>query len=135
MNATQFTKTATGVIASAGTTAHQVIDAYQSGATRLNEFATDRWNSALKQSAPQLTAETRKNAAHLQKVCSGIYVKGVDLSVSGAKVVEVVHGSAADKAGKLAKKGGADADTVRMIKEQILGISKRSTPATDQAGA
>lgn len=87
MNAAQFTKTATGVIATAGTTAHQVIDACEAGATRLNDFATDRWNAALKQSAPQLTAETRKNAAHLQKVCSGIYAKGVDLSVTGAKVV------------------------------------------------
>lgn len=87
MNANQFTKTATGVIASAGSTAHQVIDAYQAGATRLNDFATDRWNAALKQSAPQLTAETRKNAAHLQQVCSGLYAKGIDLSVTGAKVV------------------------------------------------
>ena len=87
MNATQFTKTATGVIASAGTTAHQVIDAYQSGATRLNEFATDRWNSALKQSAPQLTAETRKNATHARKVFSGYYTKGLAMSADGATVV------------------------------------------------
>lgn len=46
--------------------------------------------------------------------------------------VEAKVRSAADKAGKLAKKGGASADTVRMIKEQILGITKRGT---EQAGA
>ncbi len=87
MTADQITKTTTGIIATAGTTAHQAIDIYRAGATRLNDFATARWNAALSESAPQLTAETRKNAAHLQKVCSGYYARGIALTADGAKVV------------------------------------------------
>lgn len=39
--------------------------------------------------------------------------------------VEARVKAAAEQAGKLAKKGGADAQTVRMIRESILGIVKR----------
>lgn len=48
--------------------------------------------------------------------------------------VEAKVRTAADKAGKLAKKGGASADTVRLIKEQILGITKRGGAQEDSAG-
>ena len=44
MNATQFSKTATGVIATAGSTAHKAIDAYRTGGERLNDALAQRWN-------------------------------------------------------------------------------------------
>ncbi len=87
MNATQFSKTATGVIATAGSTAHKAIDAYRTGGERLNDALAQRWNKALKQTAPKLTPETRKNAAHAQKVFSGYYAKGIALTADGAAVV------------------------------------------------
>jgi hypothetical protein len=87
MNATQFSKTATGVIATAGSTAHKAIDAYRTGDERLNDALAQRWNKALKQTAPKLTPETRKNAAHAQKVFSGYYTKGIALTADGAAVV------------------------------------------------
>jgi hypothetical protein len=46
-----------------------------------------RWKAALKQTAPKLTPETRKNAAHAQQVFSGYYAKGLALSADGAEVV------------------------------------------------
>lgn len=87
MNATQFSKTATGVIATAGSTAHKAIDAYRNGGERLNNAMTRRWTQALKHTAPKLTPETRKNAAHAQKVFSGYYAKGIALTADGAAVV------------------------------------------------
>lgn len=42
--------------------------------------------------------------------------------------VEAKVRSAADKAGKLAKQGGASQATVKLIREQILGITKRPPP-------
>lgn len=87
MTTTEFSKTATGVIATVGSTAHQIIDAYRAGGERINQAFTQRWNAALKESAPQLTPETRKNAAHAQKVFSGYYTKGIALTADGATVV------------------------------------------------
>ena len=87
MNATQFSKTATGVIATAGSTAHKAIDAYRNGGERLNNAMTQRWTKALKHTAPKLTPETRKNAARAQKVFSGYYTKGIALTADGAAVV------------------------------------------------
>lgn len=87
MNTTQFSKTATGVIATAGSTAHKAIDAYRTGGERLNDALAQRWTKALKQTAPKLTPETRKNAAHAQKVFSGYYTKGIALTADGAAVV------------------------------------------------
>lgn len=48
--------------------------------------------------------------------------------------VEAECKAAAEKAGKLAKAGGANAATIRQIKESILGIARRSAPA-DAPGA
>jgi len=87
MNTTHFSKTATGVIATAGSTAHKAIDAYRTGGERLNHALAQRWSRALKHSAPKLTPETRKNAAHAQKVFSGYYAKGIALTADGAAVV------------------------------------------------
>lgn len=87
MNTTEFSRTATGVITTFGSTAHKVIDAYRSGASQLDQAATRRWNAALKESSAQLKPETRKNAAHAQKVFSAYYTRGVALTADSAVVV------------------------------------------------
>ncbi len=86
MNTQQFTQGAERAIDTFGSAAHQVIDAWRDGGDRLGEAAKARWDAAFKQSAPQLTPETRKNAAHAQKVFGGYYTRGVHLSAAGAEV-------------------------------------------------
>jgi hypothetical protein len=85
-NTQQFTSVARQLVQGFGTTAHTVIDAYREGGERLGSAARQRWDAALKQSSPQLDAQTRKNAAHAQAVFGGYYAKGIDLSAAGAKV-------------------------------------------------
>ena len=87
MNPTLIAQATTRAIDTFGSTAHQVINAYRDAGARLHTLAEDRWDAAFKESAPKLSAETRKNAAHLQKVCSGYYARGIALTADGAKVV------------------------------------------------
>lgn len=87
MNTQDAFKTTTGLIANLGTTAHVAIDAWRDGGERLGTVAGQRWKAALKQSSPQLSAETRKNAAHAQQVFAGYYNRGLQMSTSGATVV------------------------------------------------
>ena len=87
MNTHAFSATATTAVANFGNTAHQVISMYRDGGERLAETLDQRWKAALKESSPQLTAETRKNANHAHQVFNGYFVKGVALSADGAEVV------------------------------------------------
>jgi hypothetical protein len=66
--------------------AHQVIGAYREGGERLAQAAKARWDAALKESGPNLSPETRKNALHARKVIGGYYSRGVQLSAGGAEV-------------------------------------------------
>jgi hypothetical protein len=75
------------LIAGFGNGAHRVIGLYREGGERLAGAMEQRWKAALKQSAPQLTPETRKNAAHAQQVFNGYYTKGLAMSADGATVV------------------------------------------------
>jgi hypothetical protein len=75
------------LIAGFGNGAHHVIGLYREGGERLADAMEQRWKSALKQNAPKLTPETRKNAAHAQQVFSGYYAKGLAMSADGAQVV------------------------------------------------
>lgn len=86
MNTQHFSKTAVNAIEAFGTTAHSAIEAYREGGERLGQLAGQRWNQAFKKASPQLSAETRKNAAHARKVFAGYYTRGVQLSASGAEV-------------------------------------------------
>ena len=86
MNTTQFSNAAANVIEAFGTTAHSAIDAYRAGGERLGQFAGQRWNTAFRKAGPQLTAETRKNAAHAKKVVGAYYSRGLRVSASGAEV-------------------------------------------------
>jgi hypothetical protein len=83
---TNFSTVATQLIDGFDQTAHQFIGLYRDGGERIAAAAKQRWDAALKESSPQLSAETRKNATHAQKVIGGYYVKGIDLAASGAEV-------------------------------------------------
>ena len=87
MDANTFSTTATNMLATFGDTAHQVIGAYREGGERLAATLEQRWNSALKEASPQLTAETRRNAARAQRAFSASYAKGLAFTADGASVV------------------------------------------------
>ena len=82
-----FSANATDRIANFGNAAHQAIGAYRVGGERLADTLEQRWKAALKETAPKLTPETRKNAAHAQQAFSGYYARGLALSADGAEVV------------------------------------------------
>jgi hypothetical protein len=82
----QFTSVASQWIDGFDTGAQRAIGAWRDGNERLGQVARERWDAALKQSSPQLSAETRRNAAHARKVFAVYYSKGVELSATGAEV-------------------------------------------------
>lgn len=86
MTSEQITTVANQLIDGFDSNAHQFIDAWRDGSERLGSAAKQRWNAALKESSPQLSAETRRNAVHAQKVFAGYYSKAVDLGTGGAEV-------------------------------------------------
>ena len=95
MNTHTFKSNATGVIASFGTTAHHAIGIYREAGERFAGVVDHRWKAALKESSPQLSAETRKNAAHAKHVFGGYYAKGLALSANGAEIaVDTLVGAA-----------------------------------------
>ena len=75
------------LIAGFGNSAHHVIGLYREGGERLADAMEQRWKAALKESAPQLTPETRKNAARAQQAFTGYYAKGLAVTADGAEVV------------------------------------------------
>ncbi|MEO5671101.1 MAG: hypothetical protein ABIR26_10460 [Ramlibacter sp.] len=87
MKTQSFSANATSLIGSFGNAAHKAIEAYREGGQRLATVLEQRYQAALKETAPQLKPETRKNAARAQQVLSGYYAKGLALSADGAVVV------------------------------------------------
>ena len=86
MTAERITAVATQLVDGFDSTAHQFIDAWRDSSERLGTAAKQRWDAALKESSPELSAETRRNATHAQKVFAGYYTKAVALGTSGAEV-------------------------------------------------
>jgi len=82
-----FSANATDLIANFGNAAHHAIGLYREGGERLADTLEQRWKTALKETAPKLTPETRKNAARAQQAFSGYYARGLALSADGAEVV------------------------------------------------
>jgi len=109
MNTNAFSATATDMVAKLGNTAHDIIGAYREGGERLAGTLEQRWKSALKQTSPKLTAETRRNAARAQQAFSTYYAKGLNLSADGAVVVvDTLVGAtvaAIERAAELAAQG------------------------------
>jgi hypothetical protein len=86
MNTERITTLAYQAIDGFDATAHTLIDTYRTAGERLGVAARARWDAALKQSAAQLDAETKKNAQHARAVFGGYYTRHVQLVASGAEV-------------------------------------------------
>ncbi len=99
---TTFTTAASQLVDAFGTTAHGAIDAARAGGERLGSFAAHRWDRAFREASPQLSAETRRNAANARKVFARYWRQGLDLSTTGAgRAVDTfvqVAGSAIERA-------------------------------------
>lgn len=98
MTSERITAAATQLIDGFDTNAHEFIVLWRDSSERLGQAAKQRWDAALKQSSPELSAETRRNAVHAQKVFAGYYNKAVALGTSGAEVavdtlVQVARGA------------------------------------------
>lgn len=87
MNTAKIATTAKTAVAKFGNTAHTAVGLYRERGERLREAMDQRWTAAFKQSAPKLSAETRKNARHAHHVFQGYYARGLALSADGAEVV------------------------------------------------
>ena len=86
MTAEQITTAANQFIDGFDTNAHTLIELRRDGSERLGNVARERWDAAFKESSPELSAETRRNAQHARKVLGGYYTKAVTLTASGAEV-------------------------------------------------
>lgn len=84
MDNARFTTTAAQLVEAFGTTAHGAIGAWRAGNERLADFAAERWDRAFEQSRPQLSAETRRNAANARKVFARYWRQGLERSTDGA---------------------------------------------------
>lgn len=87
MSAKNLSTVASNLIESYGNTAKNVIDAYRAGGERVVSLLEQRWNRALEESRPQLTAETIENASAAQLAFSACYTKGLSLTTNGAQQV------------------------------------------------
>ena len=87
MTAKNLSTVATELIETSGKTAHNVIKAYRAGGERVVSLIEQRWNSALRQSRPELSAETARNASAAQLAFSVYYTKGLMLTTDGAEYV------------------------------------------------
>ena len=85
--------------------AHRAIAGWRCGADRLGTAARQRWDTAFAESSPELSEETRHNASHLRDVVSAWYVRGVELSTTGAEraVDAVVQAAQATASGRMAR--------------------------------
>ena len=87
MDASALSSTATSLLANLGNSAHQFIGVYREGGERLAMSLERRWKTALRQASPQLTAETRRNAARAQQAFSAQYSRGLAFTADGAEMV------------------------------------------------
>jgi hypothetical protein len=95
MDKQAFTRTATDSLARFGEAAHTAIGLYREGGERLAGIAGERWDAAFEQAKPQLSRETRKNAANARKVFGRYYARGLAMSADGAVVaIDTVVGAA-----------------------------------------
>lgn len=86
MDKQTFTAAAGRYVQAFGNGAHGAIDAWRSGGEWLGQHAATRWDAAFAQARPQLSAETRRNAANARKVFARYYNSGLALATSGATI-------------------------------------------------
>lgn len=84
MNDNRITATAAQWVEAFGSNAQGAIDTCIAGGERLGDFAARRWDVAFEQARPQLSAETRRNAANARKVFARHYRQGLQRSGEGA---------------------------------------------------
>ncbi|MES2414647.1 MAG: hypothetical protein V4614_12645 [Pseudomonadota bacterium] len=87
MSAKNLSTVAVDLIATSGKTASNVIKAYRAGGELVADLLNQRWNRAMRQSRPELSAETARNAAAARSVFTGYYTKGLDFTAEGAQQV------------------------------------------------
>ncbi|MDB5891700.1 MAG: hypothetical protein JWP47_2531 [Polaromonas sp.] len=85
MRAKNLSTVANDLIEAYGNTAKNVIDAYHAGGERVVNLLEQRWNRALKESRPQLTAEVVKNASAAQLALTVLYTRGLSQTTHGAQ--------------------------------------------------
>lgn len=126
MSATSLSTVTSNLIGSYGNTAKNLIDAYQAGGERFVSVLEQRWNAALKESRPQLTAEVTKNASAAQLAFSVLYSKGLNQSARGAQqlVSQIV---------RLAETGVERVAANAALFEQKSGVTPLSTLAQASA--
>lgn len=96
MTAHEFSTTATRCVETFGTAAHGAVAACRTGGERLAGAAADRWDRAYRRASPQLSAETRRNAAHARKVAGRYWRAGLATSTDAAdRAVDAIVGAAA----------------------------------------
>lgn len=97
MENTDFRASAGQWIAGFDSQAQRAIAAWRAGSDCLGQAARRRWDRAFAESSPQLSAETRRNAAHLRDVVARRYGQGVELAAAGAQraVGALVHAAQA----------------------------------------
>lgn len=116
MTAKNLATVANELIESYGNTVHNVIGAYRAGGERMVDFLEQRWEQALEQSRPQLTAEVAENASAAQKVFGGYYAKTLSFTTDGAD-------SVLDQLVKLASTGVERAAANASLFEEKTGVT------------
>ena len=86
MHKHEFTTAAKSALGRFGQSAHEAIELYREGGDRIAALAGQRWDRAFAQAKPQLSPETRKNAANAKRVAGRYWTRGVAMSADGAKV-------------------------------------------------
>jgi len=122
MSIKNLSTVASDLIESYGNTVKNVIEAYRAGGERVVSLLEQRWNRALKESRPQLTAEVAKNASAAQLAFSAYYTKGLTLTTDGAQQV-------VSQLVKLAEAGVERAAANAALFEEKTGVSTLTTLA------
>jgi len=111
MDTTRITTHARAWINGAGDVAHRAIDAGHAAGEQLAATADARWRRAMRESAPQLSAETRRNANQAKRALGRRYQRALVLARDGAHgVVDTAVGIAlagTDRAASLAPRAAA----------------------------
>lgn len=106
----------TQLITSYGNTANNVINAYRATGERVVDYLEQRWDSAFKASAAQLTPEVKQNAQAAYRLLGGYCAKGLNVTTDSAS-------SAVNQLVKLAAQGVTQAATQAARLEEKTGLS------------
>lgn len=122
MTAKNLSTVTTELIATSGKTASNVVKAYRAGGELVVEVLNQRWNRAMRQSRPELSTETAKNAAAARSAFTSYYTKGLDITSEGAQQVikQIV---------KVAEAGVERASANAALFEEKTGVTALNTIA------